>query len=263
MRHPHHDAVAESIRAAYTQPQPKMGWAAEQRRFGIYRRNTKAATYPDVIVRDVAPGDVEEFIKDVRSYFGTGPRPAQIMIDDRELDSTLGTVLETAGLSFDERTSFLAHVGVVPEPPSVARIAVDAVGDGGLEEYEDARHRGFANSDDPTPQEELDWRIDLRRAEMTGGANYWLARIGEEPAAVMNWYDGEDRLVFSLATRLPFRRRGIASHLLCRLLGDSERKDTRSVVINADEAGAPIELYRRLGFTDEVYWHATYELELS
>ena len=98
---------------------------------------------------------------------------------------------------------------------------------------------------------------------MAGGAHYWLARVDGDPAAALSWYDGEDRLVFSLATRLPFRRRGIASHLLCRLLGDSERKNTRSVVINANEVGIPIKLYRRLGFTDEVYWHATYELELS
>ncbi len=263
MRHPHHDAVAAALRAAYSEPHPDMGWAAEQRRFGVYRRNTKAATSPDVIVRDLAPGDVEAFLKDVRGYFGIGPRPAQIMIDDRELDRTLGAVLEAAGLSFDERTSFLAHVGDVPEAPPVAGIIVEAVGEGGLKEYEDTRCRGFANSDEPTPQEELDWRIDLRRAEMTGGANYWLARINEEPAAVMSWYDGEDRLIFSLATRLPFRKRGIASHLLCSLLRDSEGKDTRSVIINANEAGTPIDLYRRLGFTDEVYWHATYELKLS
>ena len=263
MRHPHHDAISASLRAAYSEPHPDMGWAAERRRFGIYRRNTKAATNPDVIARDVAPGDVEKFLKDVRSYFGIGPRPARIMIDDRKLDSTLGPALEAAGLALDERTTFLAHVGDVPEAPPVAGIAVDAVGEGGLEEYEDTRRRGFANSDEPTAQEELDRGVHLRRAEMTGGANYWLARIGEEPAAAMNWYDGEDRLIFSLATRLPFRKRGIASHLLCSLLRDSERKDTRSVIINANEAGTPIDLYRRLGFTDEVYWHATYELKLS
>lgn len=263
MRHPHHDAVAAALRAAYSEPHPDMGWAAEQRRFGIYRRNTKADTNPDVIVRDVTPGDVEAFLQDVRGYFGIGPRPAQIMIDDRELHRTLGTVLEAAGLSFDERTSFLAHVGDVPEAPPVAGIAVEVVGEGGLEEYEDTRCRGFANSDEATPQEELDWRIDLRRAEMTGGANYWLARIDGEPAGTMSWYDDEDRLIFSLATRVPYRKRGIASHLLCRLLGDSERKATRSVIINANEVGTPIDLYRRLGFTDEVYWHATYELKLG
>ncbi len=263
MRHPRHDAISASLRAAYSEPHPDMGWAAEQRRFGIYRRNTKAATSPDVIVRDLAPGDVETFLKDVRAYFGIGPRPAKIMIDDRELDRTLGPVLEAAGLSFDERTSFVAHVGDVPKAPPVAGIAVEVVGEGGLEEYEDTRCRGFANSDEPTPQEELEWRIDLRRAEMTGGANYWLARIGEEPAAAMSWYDVPDRLIFSLATRVNYRKRGIASHLLCRLLADSERKSTRSVIINANEAGAPLELYRRLGFTDEVYWHSTYELKLS
>jgi len=29
------------------------------------------------------------------------------------------------------------------------------------------------------------------------------------------------------------------------------------------DADTPIDLYRQLAFTDEAYWHATYELELS
>ena len=43
----------------------------------------------------------------------------------------------------------------------------------------------------------------------------------------------------------------------------SQREGTRSVVISGGEADTPIDLYRQLGFTDEVYWRATYELELS
>jgi hypothetical protein len=33
------------------------------------------------------------------------------------------------------------------------------------------------------------------------------------------------------------------------------------VIITADEADRPIQLYRRLGFTDEVYWRGTYVLD--
>ncbi|MCH7810903.1 MAG: GNAT family N-acetyltransferase [Chloroflexi bacterium] len=262
MRHPHHDAVAASIRAAYAQPHPEMGWAVEERAFGLYRRNVKAGTYPSVLLRNVSPADVSALLDDVRQYFAGSPQPVRIVIEDREADAALGPALEAAGLQLDERTTFVAHVGAAPEAAGVPGVSVEPVADGGLAEYEDTRVRGFANADDPPP-EDLGSRVDLRRAEMAGEAHYWLARVDGEPAAVLSWYDGEDRLIFSLATRVPFRNRGLARHLLCRLLGESERQGTRSVVISGDEAGTPIDLYRRLGFTDEVYWNATYELELS
>jgi ribosomal protein S18 acetylase RimI-like enzyme len=262
MIHPQHDDVAAAIRAAYSEPYPDMGWMTERRRFGIYRRNVKAATYPSVLVRGVTPAELPTFLADVRAYYGAGPRPARIVIEERALDATLGPALEAAGLPLDERSAFLAHVGDVADAGEVAGLSVEAVADAGLTEYEDARCRGFANSDEPTPPEELAWRIDLRRAEAEGGAHYWLARVGGEAAGCMSWYKGEDRMVFSLATRVPFRRRGIASHLLCRLLADAQEAGTRAVIISADEADHPIEIYRRLGFTDEVYWRATYELDL-
>ena len=263
MRHQHHDAVAAAVRAAYTQPHPEMGWAVEERTFGVYRRNVKAATYPSVLLRNVEQADVPALLADVREYFAGGLSPVRIMIEDREADTALGPALEAAGLELDERTTFLAHTGAAPDVASVPGVSVESVADGGLAEYEDTRVRGFANADDATPAEDLGRRVDLRRAEMAGGARYWLARVDGEPAATLSWYEGEDRYIFSLATRVPYRNRGIARHLLCRLLGESEREGTRSVVINADEADTPVDLYRRLGFTDEVYWRATYELELG
>ena len=263
MTHPHHDAVAAAVRAAYSESHPDMGWMVEERSFGVYRRNVKAATYPGVIVREVAPADVPAFLADVRAYFGAGPRPARIMIEERDAELVVGPALEAAGLALDERSSFLAHAGEAPRAPEIAGLSVDVVGESGLEEYEDARCRGFANSDEPTPPEELAWRLALRRAEMEGGAHYWLARIDGEAAGCMSWYEGEDRMIFSLATRVPFRRRGIASHLLCRLMADSREAGTRAVIISADEADRPIQLYRRLGFTDEVYWRATYVMDLA
>ena len=139
MRHPHHDAVAAALRAAYTQPQPEMGWMVEERAHGIYRRNVKAATYPAVFLRIVSPADVPALLADVREFFVGGSRPVRIMIDDRELDSTLGPALEAAGLALDERTAFVAHVGSVPEVANVPGVSIESVADGGLAEYEDTR----------------------------------------------------------------------------------------------------------------------------
>jgi hypothetical protein len=35
---------------------------------------------------------------------------------------------------------------------------------------------------------------------------------------------------------------------------------SRSLIINADDLGAPAALYRHMGFVDEVYWYWRYEL---
>lgn len=263
MRHPQHDAVAASLRAAYEEPYEPMGWATERRQFGIYRRNTKAATYPSVIVRDASPQDVPAFLRDVRKYYGDSTLPARIMIDDRDLDEILAPDLVAAGLRADERTLFLAHAGDIPAEREAPGVRVEVVPRGGLFEYEDTRWKAFENSEAAPPPETLAWRVDLRRAEMDGGANYWLARADGQPAAVMGWYEGEDRMIFSLGTRLPFRNRGIARLMLTRLLTESRDAGTRAVIISADENDTPVRLYRRLGFTDELYWRATYELALA
>jgi ribosomal protein S18 acetylase RimI-like enzyme len=261
--HPDHDAIAAAIRATYYEPYEPMGWTVEERPFGVYRRNTKAATYPSVILADISAEAIPELIRDVRSYYAGSEHAARIMIDDRKRADALGPSLEAAGLQLDERTTFVAHVGELPGQREAPGIRIESVSRNGLYEYEDTRRKGFANSDDPSPPEDLEWRVKLRIAEMEGGAIYWLARADGQPAACMSWYESEDRLVFSLATRVPYRNRGIARLLLTRLLHESQEASKRAVVINANEDDTPIRLYRRLGFTDEVYWRVTYELEMS
>jgi len=263
MPHPEHDAVAAALHMAYEEPYEPMGWAADRRPFGIYRRNTKAATYPNVIVRDVSTADVPAFIRDVRRCYAESKLPARIMIDDRDVDAVLGPVLVGAALRADERTVFLAHVGDIPVERETPGVRIEVVPRGGLFEYEDTRWRAFENTEEPAPPETLAWRVNLRRAEMDGGAHYWLARADGQPAAVMGWYQGEDRVVFSLGTRVPFRNRGIARLMLTRLLAQSREAGTRAVIISADENDTPVRLYKRLGFTDELYWRATYELVLG
>jgi GNAT superfamily N-acetyltransferase len=65
-------------------------------------------------------------------------------------------------------------------------------------------------------------------------------------------------MVFNLATRLPFRHRGIARSVLARWSGAADQHRTRSHLINCDDGGPAEVLYRRLGFTDEVYWYRRY-----
>jgi len=84
-----------------------------------------------------------------------------------------------------------------------------------------------------------------------------------EPAATIAWYDDPDVFIYNLATRVSYRGRGIARWLLCDLLTRSYARGCRSVILNADANDTPIQLYRRLGFTDEVYWRSQYDAHVS
>ncbi|MGH3273067.1 MAG: GNAT family N-acetyltransferase, partial [Streptosporangiaceae bacterium] len=99
-------------------------------------------------------------------------------------------------------------------------------------------------------------RSPTRRRELPL-AEYQLGVLDGESAAVLAHYPGEDDLVFILGTRTPYRHRGIAQAMLARWADGT--MGSRSQVINASDGGAPAALYRRLGFTDEVYWYSAYE----
>ena len=94
---------------------------------------------------------------------------------------------------------------------------------------------------------------------MAGQGRFLLARVAGEPASVVAFYEGEDRYVHHLATRVPFRRRGLASRLLEDVLAGALERGCRSTIISAAEKGRPADLYRSLAFTDEIYWRREYK----
>lgn len=73
--------------------------------------------------------------------------------------------------------------------------------------------KGFADSEAEPDEEEFRQRVALRRAEMSGEGRFLLARVSGESASVLGFYEGDDRFIFSLATRLTFR--GLASRAGC------------------------------------------------
>jgi ribosomal protein S18 acetylase RimI-like enzyme len=66
--------------------------------------------------------------------------------------------------------------------------------------------------------------------------------------------------VFNLGTRVPFRHRGIGQAMIAHWAGAGMADLCRSLIINATDGGAPAALYRRIGFTDEIYWYRKYAL---
>jgi GNAT superfamily N-acetyltransferase len=235
-----------------------MGYEVERSEFGYYMRNARAPRLAQVTVCDLGPGDVPRLVSQVRRHYAG--RPVRILVDDRALDDTLGPELVNAGCEKSHAEVHLAHVGPVPQVAGVPGLTLQHVTEAALESYVRLKLRGFAHSEADPSDGEVKEEVALRRAELAGDGRFLIAALGGEPASVIGWYEGPDRFIFQLATRLPFRRSGIARILLCHLLTEAEAQGCRSVLINTDPEDTPIQAYRRLGFTDEVYWRREYRL---
>lgn len=256
MHHPEHDRLREEVRSWYRTSWPQLGYHVEHRRFGYYRRH---AEHPDpglIIIETLAVDEVPEFLADASSYLDN--RPASIWFEDKDLDRTLGPALVAAGCVIDKANVHLAHVGPCPDRVQLPGVTVEPVTADTLMDYVQVKLKGFANSQDDPPGKSIDEELSLRKPEFESIGRFLLARIGDEPAAILGYYDGADRMIFNLATRKPFRMRGIARQLLCGAVAESYDQRCRSVIINTDPADTPIQWYNRLGFTDEVYWRRAY-----
>ncbi len=255
-RHPDHDRLVSEVPSWYTVSAPRAGYQVERRRYGFYGR-AGGERVSRVTVAGLAAADVGLFVQDLREYFGGSP--VRIVVDDPAVDREIGAALLAAGCTADHPLVYLAHVGAVPEPPAVPDLRVEAVTEDTLREFVAARIKGFADSEAEPPAARVDEEAVRRRAALAAGSHYFIARIGAAAASVVGWRDGRDRFIFQLATRLPFRGRGIATALLCRILADAYARGCASVVINTGPNGLAIPLYRRLGFVDEVCRQQRYE----
>ena len=261
LRHPEHDRLHEEVSSWYQTSVPGLGYHAEPRRFGVYRRHAEQLDSGLIIVKSIAPDEVPDFLADASSYFDY--RPVAIWIDDKDVDGVLGPVLVAAGCAIEKANTHLAHVGPSPKRVERSGITVEHVTAETVVDYAIVKLKGFANSEDEPTAVDLEEELSVRRRELASLGRFLVARVGDEPAAILGYYDGDDRLIFNLATRTPFRMKGIAMHLLSGVVADSYDRGCRSVIINTDPSDTPIRWYRRLGFTDEVYWRRSYRLDPS
>jgi GNAT superfamily N-acetyltransferase len=126
-----------------------------------------------------------------------------------------------------------------------------------LREWATIKIQGFSDVGERPAPDRLRRELIARQADWPV-SRYQLARLGGEGVAILGHYTGRDQMVFNLATRLPFRHRGIAQSMLARWSEESEEdgeQGVRSRLINCDDGGPAHALYLRLGFTDEIYWH--------
>lgn len=256
MRHPDHDRIRSKLEARYRSSFIELGIQLERRDFGFYRNNVHSPETGRVLVCDSSPAQVPELIADARAYFPG--RALEFWFDDAGLDLALGPALIAEGSVRQSATVYLAHVGAVPRSQTQAGAIVESVSPDAIREYAAVKLKGFANSESEPPPEALSQEVAVRTAESEDAGRFLLARVGAEPAAIVGYYDGPNRLIFNLATRMPFRGRGLAHQLLCQVISDGYDSGGRSVTINTNPDDTPIQCYRRLGFTDAVYWHCSY-----
>jgi ribosomal protein S18 acetylase RimI-like enzyme len=235
-----------------------MSYEVAQHPWGIYQWNKRTPQYGQATLGNLAPHDVPACVADMRCFSGVAA--VMVLVDDRAMAVTLDDALVAAGCVRGPNESFLAHVGAVPDVRPVERVIVQSVTANELLEYAVTKIKAFAGREASPWPSQVRAEVALRAAELEGAGHFLLARIDGEPVAVIGWYDDQDRHIFQLATRVPFRKQGIARHLLCHVLNHADTQNCRSVIINADPDDTPIQLYRRLGFTDEIYWRRRYYL---
>ncbi len=258
VHHPHHDELRATVQRWYLRSDPAMGYEAIMYPWGVALRNHDAPQYGQATLRNIMPDAVPACIADLRQLYGSAS--VMVLVDDHDRAEMLDLALRMAGCVRGQQESFLAHVGLVPPLPSVIHVTIEPVTTTNLHEYAVTKLNAFASRETPPPLEHMEGEVGLRAAELRGEGRFLLARWDGEPAAIIGWYDGDDVFVFQLATRVPFRKRGIARILLLHVLHAAHARGCRSVIINADPDDTPIQLYRRLGFTDEVYWRRRYLL---
>jgi GNAT superfamily N-acetyltransferase len=255
MLHPEHDLLCAEVRSWYQTPSPL--FQVTRAKYGFYRRNPKVEGSACIIVGDATPHEVAALLADAREYFGGCE--FDLWIDDRCKDAALGPAFTAAGWIQSHAVVYLAHVGEAPDEPKNSSVTIDPITAATLRDFVVVKLRGFANSEEQPTAEQLAQEMVLKEQDFRGPGRFLAARVMGEMAAILAFYEGNaDRLIFNLATRVPFRMKGIAKLLLDFVLADSRKKGCRSVIINTNPDDTPIKWYRRIGFTDEVYWHRTY-----
>jgi hypothetical protein len=252
--HPQHDAVSNEVRRWYTSSVPEIGLDGTADWFGFTCMIGPGRARVVLSIAD--PAEVQAALAAART--ACAAETFMVMVDDCDRAARLDAALRQHGCSYEESTTFLALTAPMLFPaPGTDKLEVASIGVAELETWARVKLQSFADSEDAQEADAVTAEAETRRGELPL-AEYQLGILDGEPVAVLGHYPGTDDLVFMLGTRIPYRHRGIAQAMLARWA--TAAAGGRSLIINASEGGAPAALYRRLGFTDEVYWYSKYEL---
>ncbi|MGH9172136.1 MAG: GNAT family N-acetyltransferase [Acidimicrobiales bacterium] len=254
--HPDHEELTRELRSWFTSSAPEIGYQVRHLWFGYL--SEPGGHMGGRLILDLDKSD------QVRAAVGEatqacGGAKLTVWVDDRQRAANLDAALRDCGCQPGKATVHLALVGGPPRRTGPAELVVENVEESGLAQWAAVKLQCFGDTESVPAADRLEAELGIRRAEMAL-AQYRLARLHDEPVAVLAYYPGRDQLVFNLGTRLPYRHRGIAQAMLSGWVDAGIAEGCRSMIINADDPGRPAELYRRLGFVDEIYWYQSYVL---
>lgn len=255
LTHPEHDAVAHEVSGWFTTPAPEIGYEVSEHWYGY--QGDLGPTESRVILRVDEPEHVRAALADARA--ASGRAELTIWVDNRARAARLDAALRDGGCQPGDATTHLALVGPMTGRTGPQHLLIESVDDASLEEFATVKLQSFDDTESAPAPDRLASEIAVRRRE-GALAECQLGMLGGESVAVLAFYRGPDQLVFNLGTRVPYRHQGIAQAMLARWAAAGMASGCRSLMINATEGGRPAELYRRIGFVDEVYWYQRYVL---
>ncbi|HLV81589.1 MAG TPA: GNAT family N-acetyltransferase, partial [Chthonomonadaceae bacterium] len=98
-------------------------------------------------------------------------------------------------------------------------------------------------------KEEAMWRAVAEHEARSPDCRLYLGRLNGEPAGACDLFAAEGwGRIDSVVTRLPMRRRGVASALVAQAVADSLQMDHEVTYLFAEAGGAGESVYTRLGF---------------
>ncbi len=255
-RHVAHDELKRAVRSWYVGATREIGIRSTEVAWGYLVSSDRIDMGRAVLTMD-SPSLVVQAVGEAVDFFGNDA--FDVWVDDRVRARLLTPALAAAGFETVQDTVVLALVGRVrAEVAPPEGLTVDDVADlDGLNDWVRVKLQGFADSEDPPEPDQLRQDASVRTAEWPV-CRYQLGRLRDEPVAILGHYTGMDQMVFLLATRVPFRRRGIGQTMLANWSEHVDGEQPRSRLINCNDGGAAARLYQRIGFTDEVYWHRQY-----
>jgi GNAT superfamily N-acetyltransferase len=127
--------------------------------------------------------------------------------------------------------------------------------------FSDTKLRAWSSSEDTPNDHALQAEIERRTRELRGSGRGMLAMIDDAPAGFIWWYDEPShiRWIRQLATRTPYRKRGVATRMLVNCVQSAYQAGMMAVIISVDpDNNTALKLYSELGFSHSVYELDTY-----
>lgn len=235
-----------------------MGYRAVPSRWGTYWDNGQ------VYVSELDSADVGDFLDNLKERYAGQERPVSVYLDNADDLKKLGPLLREKGCGPPLTSYFLAHTDSGWQAAAEPDFTLEHVTVEGLQLFAETKLRAWKSEEGQPSEEEIKAEMERRSQELAGSGRGLLAFLESEPLGYIWWHEDPSLILWvnQIATRTPFRRRGVARSLLSECIHSAYERGYRALVLDVAESNqAALKLYRSLGFTELVY--KTYEFEFA